>query len=280
MGPRPGRGPALLFCPADRPERYAKAMERSDEVILDLEDAVAASARPAARAAVRGALGTPVRPGPLDASRVVVRINPLGTDDAEADLRMLAATTCRTVLVPKAEDADGLTALDAFDVIALVETVRGLRHVHELAAAPTCVGLMWGADDLTADIDGRASRREDGTLLPHSELLRTTTLLAAAEQGIAAIDGPLLDIGDHAGLAREAGEAARMGYAAKAAIHPDQVPVIRTAFRPSADQVARARGILAASAAAGGGVATFEGRMIDGPLVRQATAILAAAERG
>lgn len=268
----------LLFCPADRPERYAKALDRSDAVILDLEDAVAASARPAARMAVREALGTPDRPGPLDASRVVVRINPLRTDDAAEDLRMLAATTCRTVLVPKAEDADGLAALDAFAVVALVETVLGLRRVHELAAAPTCVGLMWGADDLTADIGGRASRREDGTLLPHSEHLRTTTLLAAAEHGIAAIDGPLLDIGDHARLAREAGEAARMGFAAKAAIHPSQAPVIRSAFRPSDEQVSRARGILAASAAAGGGVATFEGRMIDGPLVRQATALLAAAE--
>ncbi|MGH7293013.1 MAG: aldolase/citrate lyase family protein, partial [Myxococcota bacterium] len=88
-------GPAILFCPADRPERFGKALERADAVILDLEDAVA----PAARVAARGA----IIESELDPDRVIVRVNPPGTDGFIADLATLSQTDYRTIMVAKAE---------------------------------------------------------------------------------------------------------------------------------------------------------------------------------
>jgi citrate lyase subunit beta / citryl-CoA lyase len=270
-------GPALLFCPADRPERFQKALDRADGVILDLEDAVAPTARSAARRAVRDALGTEGAPGPLDPDRVIVRINPLGTSDAVEDLAALAGTRCRTVMIAKAEHVEHVEGLEQFRTIQLVETLRGLDRIDGLASLPGCVGLMWGGDDLTADLGGRASRRADSTLLPHAEHLRIATLLAARRHGILALDGPMLALTEEAGLVEESRTAAAMGFWAKTAIHPAQVDHIRRAFYPSEEELRRARGILAATAS--GGVTTFEGRMVDGPVIAQARAIVSAAER-
>jgi citrate lyase subunit beta/citryl-CoA lyase len=275
MSPLPG--PALLFCPADRPERFLKAIERSDGVILDLEDAVAPGARSAARGAVRDALGTDRTPGPLDPDRVVVRINPIGTREAVEDLAALAGTRCRTVMVAKAEHVDPVPGMEHLQTIQLIETLRGLDRIDDLAALPGCIGLMWGGDDLTADLGGRASRRADGTLMPHAEHLRVATLLGARRHGILALDGPMLSLSEEVGLVEEARDAAGMGFWAKTAIHPAQVDHIRQGFNPTEDELRRAQGIL--SAAADGGVTTFEGRMVDGPVIAQARAIVAAATR-
>ncbi len=111
-------GPALLFCPADRPDRYAKALERSDAVILDLEDAVDPARRPAAREALAAS--------DLDPSRVIVRVNPAGTDDQAADLAALTLTPYTAVMLPKAERAADLSALAGLHVIALCETAAGV----------------------------------------------------------------------------------------------------------------------------------------------------------
>ena len=81
-------GPAILFCPADRPERFGKALERADAVILDLEDAVAAGSKVRARGALIES--------ELDADRVIVRVNPPGTDAFVADLATLSQTDYRT----------------------------------------------------------------------------------------------------------------------------------------------------------------------------------------
>lgn len=268
-------GPALLFCPADRPDRFAKAMARADGVILDLEDAVAPAARGSARIAVREAFGTLDSPGPLDPDRAIVRINPLQTNDAVRDLSALKGTRCRTIMIAKAEVPAAV--LPGLQTIQLVETLRGLDHINELAAAPGCVGLMWGSDDLAADLGGRASRRSDSTLLPHAQHLRVETLLAARRYGRLAIDGPLLELADEEGLVAEAQDAAAMGFWGKSAIHPVQVAAIRRGFEPTHEDVRRAEGILFAASI--GGVTTHEGRMVDGPVVAQAHAILAAARR-
>ena len=91
-------GPALLFCPADRPERFAKAAERADAVILDLEDAVAPGDKPAAREAL-------IASG-LDPDRTIVRLNPASTHDFTLDVEALRDTQYRTVMLAKAEIRD------------------------------------------------------------------------------------------------------------------------------------------------------------------------------
>lgn len=273
MTPPPLPGPALLFCPADRPERYAKALAVADMVIIDLEDAVSADNKEAARAAL---IATPV-----DASRVIVRVSPAGTPQYRADLAALAQTEYRAVMLAKTETRAQLDSLAGaageIQVVALCETPRGVLNAADIAAAPSVAAVMWGAEDLIAAIGGRSSRRADGRYRDVALHARSAVLLAAAAHGKPAVDSVYLDIPDTAGLAAEAQDAAASGFGYKACIHPSQAAVVRTAFRADEAQVTWARKVIAA--ARGGsdarGVITVDGQMIDAPLLRQAEAIVA-----
>jgi citrate lyase subunit beta/citryl-CoA lyase len=261
-------GPALLFCPADRPDRYAKAAARADAVILDLEDAVA----PADKAAAREALVS----RPLDPATTIVRINPFETEDFELDLGALARTGYRTVMLAKATSAAEVEALRAFEVIALCETAAGVLAAAEIAAAQHVVALMWGAEDLVASLGGTSSRSADGSYRAVASHARSSVLLAAGANDTAAIDSVFLDIPNLDGLQAEARDAVASGFSATACIHPSQVAVIRQAYAPTDAEVAAARAVLAA-AEGEHGVFTFEGRMVDEPVLRHARAVLARA---
>ena len=317
-------GPALLFCPADRPDRFEKAALRADAVILDLEDAVAPENLDAAR--------TAIRQHPLHPPLTIVRINARGTAAAAADIEMLLHTDYRLVMVPKAESAPALDALAGFGVIALCETAAGVLAASELARHPLTVALMWGAEDLVASLGGTSSRRADGRYRDVARHARSTVLLAAAAHGCAAIDAVHLDLTDSdivvsdiaapdsaasditapsilasdapasdapasdapasdsaasdsaasdsaasGSLVEEATDAAACGFGAVACIHPGQVAAIRAAYRPAADEVMRARELLAAAT---GGVFRHGGRMIDGPVLAHARAVLRRADAG
>jgi len=259
-------GPALLFCPADRPERFPKALERADAVILDLEDAVDPARRPLAREALVAS--------DLDPGRVIVRVNPASSTEHEVDLSALAATPYRTVMLPKAERLADLAELRAYDVIALCETAAGVLAASELTQAPGVMALMWGAEDLVASLGGTSSRHADGGYREVARYARSAVLLAAGAAGVAAIDTVHLDIADLEGLAAEAEDAAAVGFAATACIHPGQVETIRAAYRPDSSEVEAARALLAAAEEAGGGVFRYEGRMVDGPVLAHARAVL------
>ncbi|WP_029145043.1 HpcH/HpaI aldolase/citrate lyase family protein [Microbacterium luticocti] len=259
-------GPALLFCPADRPERYAKAAERADAVILDLEDAVS----PDAKAAARGH----VIESDLDPARTIVRINPLDSDHLASDLSTVLQTDYRTVMVAKAESAKRIGRLDPrLRVVALCETARGVERAEKIAALENVDALMWGAEDLVASLGGTSSRKRNGRYRDIARYARARVLLAAGAHGRAAVDAVHLDIADAKGLAREAEDAAATGFAATACIHPSQVEIIRAAYRPDADTVAWAKAVLAA-AEGERGVFSFRGRMVDEPVLRHARAVL------
>lgn len=258
-------GPALLFCPGDRPDRYDTAMTRADAVIIDLEDAVA----PAAKAAAREALVA----SRLDPARTIVRVNPVDSDDFEHDLLALAATNYRTVMLPKITAGSQAVALAGYQVVALCETATGVLAAPQIAAEPNVVALMWGAEDLIAALGGSTSRFPDGRYRDVARLARASVLLAAGAHGIVAIDAVHLTIDDAEGLLVEATDAVASGFGATACIHPSQVPVIRDAYRPSPEDVARAREIVAASKGSRG-VFVVDGRMIDRPLLSQAEATL------
>ncbi|MDQ2755165.1 MAG: CoA ester lyase [Actinomycetota bacterium] len=260
-------GPALLFCPGDRPERFAKAVERADTVILDLEDAVAPGDKDGARAAVEAdlsALG----------GQVFVRVNAADTPWFAEDVAMLHRVGHRLVMLPKATGAADLDPLEGLRVLALCETARGVLHAEEIAAHPACEAVMWGGEDLVADLGGRRSRGDDGRYHPVVEHARTCVLLAAGAAGKTAVDGVHLDIADVQGLRRESLEAMDVGFGAKACIHPSHVAVIREAFAPTAQMVAWAHGVLDA-ATREKGVFRHDGRMVDEPVLRQARATLA-----
>ncbi|MFJ3958663.1 HpcH/HpaI aldolase/citrate lyase family protein [Arthrobacter sp. NPDC090010] len=261
-------GPSLLFCPADRPERYAKAADRSDTVILDLEDAVAPGDKAAAREALADSANL------LDPARTVVRVNPVGTPDLKLDLAAVAKTPYRTLMLAKAESAEQLDALAGYQVLALCETARGVLHSAEIAARPNVLGLMWGAEDLIASLGGTSSRDTGGQYRAVALHARSQVLLAAGSFGKAAIDAVYVNIPDLEGLTAEAEDAVASGFAAKACIHPSQVAAVRASYRPSEDAVREARELLEAAAAAGNGVFSHEGRMIDGPILRHAESVL------
>jgi citrate lyase subunit beta / citryl-CoA lyase len=262
-------GPAILFCPADRPDRYGKAMDRADAVILDLEDAVAARDREHARQTLIA--------NPMDPDRTIVRINPADTDDFAMDLHALQQTRYRYVMLAKTEEPESLAQLANYSLVALCETARGIINAPCIAAAPNVAALMWGAEDLVASLGGTSSRRPDGRYRDVALHARSHVLLAASAAGKAALDSVYLDIADLTGLKAESDDAVASGFAAKASIHPGQMPIIRESFIPAPAEVEQARRMLAA-AGQSGGVFTFEGRMVDEPVLRHARTTLARAK--
>ena len=260
-------GPALLFCPADRPERFARAAAAADAVILDLEDGVAPDSKDRARAAVVASS--------LDPARTVVRVNPSSSGQLDRDLAALEGTPYRTVMLAKAETPADTERLAAFEVIAICESPLGVRNADQLAASPNVVAMTWGAEDLVAALGGTSSRFASGEYRHYAHYARSRVLIAAASEGKPAFDTVHLDMADQHGLRAEADDARASGFAGAMCIHPTQVEVIRAAFRPSADEVAWAMGVLEAAAAASGGVFVFEGRMVDEPLLRQARKLVA-----
>ncbi|MGV9667279.1 HpcH/HpaI aldolase/citrate lyase family protein [Nocardia niigatensis] len=258
-------GPAWLFCPADRPERYGKALAAADVVILDLEDGVAESDKAAAREAL---IDTP-----LDPERTIVRVNAAGTFEHMLDLDALVRTGYRRIMLPKCESAEQITRLADYEVIALIESPLGALAVGRAVMVRNAIGVMWGAEDLVAALGGNSSRHADGGYRDVARHVRSQSLLAAKAYGKFALDSVFLDIPDLTGLAAESEDAVAIGFDAKVAIHPSQVPVIRTAYAPTAREVDWARRLLA-EAPNHRGVFTFEGRMVDMPVIRHAERIV------
>lgn len=259
-------GPALLFCPADRPERFRGALEKADAVILDLEDAVLPDAKATARGNLIGA--------DLDPDRVIVRVNAPDTEAFVSDLATLAQTDFRTVMVAKTEDPERLHAFDErYSLIALCETARGIHAADRIAAHPRVVAMMWGAEDLVASLGGTSSRTPDGGYRDIARYARSRVLLEAGAQGKAAVDAVHIAIDDLPALAREAADAAASGFRASACIHPSQVATIRDAYRPDAVTVDWAHAVIAA-AESERGVFRFQGRMIDEPVLRHARSVI------
>ncbi len=267
---------SLLFTPATRPERFAKAAEGgADAVIVDLEDAVAPGDKDAARANALSWLATPAaRGGPVRA----LRVNAVETPAGLADLAALVAGPAEpdVVVLPKVEAAAHLHILDRLlgaggkraRLVALIESARGLAALEEIArATPRLAGLMFGAADMAADLGAQTAW--EPLLAARSRLVA-----AAALSGIAPIDTPFFDIRDADGLERETRAAAALGFTAKAAIHPAQIGPINAALTPDDAAVAWARRVLAENAK---GVGTVDGHMIDEAVARKARHLLTAA---
>jgi citrate lyase subunit beta/citryl-CoA lyase len=268
----------FLFVPADRPERHARALATAaGGVIVDLEDAVAPERKVAARAQLQASLAA------LPAAqrhRLLVRVNSRGTawhDDDRALVRELATQgLIAGVVLPKAESADDLRQLAA-DVgrggvlVPLIESAAGLEAIGELAAALQVLRLAFGNLDFQADL-GLACDADEAELVP----VRLALVLASRRAGLAApIDGVTPDWRDTARLAADTARARRGGFGAKLCIHPDQVAPVHAALGPGADELAWARRVMDATQAAGGGVVSLDGRMVDAPVVRLAERLLA-----
>ena len=276
---------SLLFVPGDRPDRMEKALgSGADALILDLEDAVAPSAKDAARAAITDFLGSTGREVAL-----FVRVNPLDGGLTDADLDAVVAARPSGYVLPKAEGSASVLDLDArlaargdrsAPILPIAsETPRAVFQLGSYADAPArLAGLTWGAEDLPAAIGAETAREADGSYTAPYDMVRALTLFGAAAAGVAPIETVYPAFRDLDGLSAYARRGARDGFTGMMAIHPTQVPAINAAFTPSDDALAHARAIVAAfDANPGAGVLTLDGRMIDGPHLKLAQRLIARA---
>ncbi|MEE6176109.1 HpcH/HpaI aldolase/citrate lyase family protein [Mycobacterium sp. 050134] len=259
---------SLLFVPGDRPERFGKALSSAaDEIVLDLEDAVAPEAKAVARESVHRWL--------TKCAGTVVRVNGADTDWYADDVAMLAEHAC-AVMVPKSHSADHLRAVAAnlhadTCVIALVETAAGILAAREISAVDAVGRAAFGSVDLGAEL---GIDPEDHESLRHA---RSALVIACAAAGHPPpLDGVTIALDDDRQLIADVDRAARMGFGGKLCIHPRQIESVNQRFTPSADEIARARRVL--DSADGRGVAVVDGRMVDKPVVDRARRIALACE--
>ncbi|MDO5030175.1 MAG: CoA ester lyase [Corynebacterium sp.] len=265
-------GPALLFAPADRPERFAKAAERSDMVIIDLEDGAAVDNHAQARENIMA--------NPLDPATTILRITGPEAPTFSEDVAFARKCNYDIIMVPKIRESIP-AELEGLKIIAMIETPQAMINIQQIATHPGVVGLFWGAEDLTAELGGVSSRLSvDENPRRHyrdpQRLARALVQVHAAAAGIAAIDAIHADFRDERGQYLEALDAVGCGFLATACIHPAMVPPVRKAYRPSEATLTRARKIVD-NAGTHTGAFQLDGEMIDAPVVKQAVAALARA---
>ena len=262
---RPRR--SVLYMPSSN----ARALEKAksipcDGLILDLEDAVAPDAKAAARQAACAAVGS----GEYGRRELTVRVNGLGTEWHEEDLAAASQVGPDAIVVPKVSSAEEVRRLVAAmeqagapertRLWAMIETPAAIFDALAIATAhPRLAVLVMGTNDLVKElyaehVPGRAP------ILPSLH----TALLAARAAGIAIVDGVYNDVTDAEGFAAECAQGRQLGFDGKTLIHPGQVEGANTAFAPSEQAVADARGLIAAwEAGAGEGVVSYQGRMVE-----------------
>lgn len=283
---RPRR--ALLFMPGDDRRKIEKGIAAApDCVIMDIEDGVAISQKPAARESIRAGLNE-LNFGVVEK---LVRINGLNTPYYPDDLNATIGGQPDGYVIPKAEYAEQLRDVSArlaaaelangwqtgrITLIAIIESAKGVVNLREIASADSrLVALVFGAEDLAGDIG--AIRTPD---LRESAYARGAVVIHAKAFGLQAIDTPFIRLNDDEALTAETQTALEMGYTGKLAIHPRQIAPIQTIFTPDQSDIERAQALIAAFHAhqiEGTGAFRLNDQMVDMPMIRAAEALLARA---
>jgi citrate lyase subunit beta / citryl-CoA lyase len=280
MSPR-----SYLFVPATSGRKMDKAYaSAADAIIIDLEDAVAVSEKPAARAAIATLVAAqPARP-------TWIRINAVGTDFCFEDLQAGCRPGVAGLLLPKVESAEQVRMVDwilsnvekargladrSVALAGIVETALGLQHVAEIAAAsPRLRRLMFGAVDLAADLG--IDTGDDIGATGHARFAIACASRAAGLEP--PVDTAYIDIPNLEGLRATTTRARALGYTGKACIHPNQIAVVNEVFTPSATEVDWARRVVEKFDQAereGLAAVTLDGQMLDYPVVEKARRLLA-----
>jgi len=258
---------SFLFVPANRPERYEKALAtRAHGVIVDLEDAVAPDDKAAGREALAKWLS--------DARPVLVRINATSTDWFADDVRICAHAGVAGIVLPKAEQSADVervaTACPGIPVYPLIESARGLWDVLDVARSTSVAAILFGSIDYQADV---------GTSDENLLYARSRIVLASRVAGIAPpVNGVTQAIDDPELLRRECVRSRQLGFGAKLCIHPKQVDIVNGCFAPTKDEIAWAERIVDAVEKSQGAAVKVDGRMVDRPVLLKAQAILAERE--
>lgn len=260
---------SLLFVPANRPERFLKAMGTgADRVCIDLEDAVA----PADKASARDTLVRELAQlRPETGVSIGVRINALDGAEWERDIEAIGANA-QFIMVPKVNSAEQLAAVAAklgadAELWPLIETPAGVRESWNIAAVPVVRGILFGAFDYAAEL---------GCDLAWEPLLFARSQLAAAcaMARRELLDAPNGDLHDQDGLAESSRRVKALGYTGRACIHPGQVSVVNGVFGVSPEELERARRVVAAFEAGHGAAAQLDGKLIELPVALAARRVL------
>jgi citrate lyase subunit beta / citryl-CoA lyase len=270
---------SLLTMPASRPDLIAKADRADpDAVFLDLEDGVPPGAKETARASARAGASDLARRHPMIA--VFVRVNGVATPWFDGDIAEALIPELTGVVVPKLESRDDVEAVTealshagfaGMPVMAGVESARGVAYADQVLQGP----VRWcyfGAEDFVADLGGVRT-------VENLELLyaRSRVAIAARIGNVDAIDQIVADFQDANRYRTDAQQGRALGYQGKLCIHPAQVALAHEVFTPAADEIVRARRLLAAyddAVARGEATLDFEGEMVDEPMARGARAVL------
>ncbi len=268
MGLRDAR--SFLFVPANRPERFDKALASgAHAVIVDLEDAVPVAEKNSARNALGRWLS--------ETKPVLIRINGAHTEWFERDVQLARASGCAGIMLPKAEAPDQIaaarTTIGDKPVLPIVETATGIARMDGIACCPGVLRLVLGTIDLQVDLG--IAGDDDALAFFRSRLVLASRLAELA----APVEGVTTAIDDAERLRADTDRARRFGFGAKLCIHPRQIGVVNAAFAPTPEEVAWARRVLAATAASRGAAVQVDGGMVDAPVIVKAEAIVREHER-
>ena len=268
-----GFSSAFLFVPGTRPERFAKALDSgADGVIIDLEDAVAEEDKKRARDAIRSAWPTF---NAEQKKRLIIRSNSPGSQFYAADLILAQELDVACLLIPKSESLDQINGaaqiLPNTAIIPMIETAIGLDRINDIATAEQVLRLALGNLDLQADLGMVCDSQESELQTARFQIVLASRLAQIAPP----IDGVTPSTDDIERITNDAERAKRMGFGGKLCIHPKQVPLVKAAFLPSAEEISWAFRVIEADKASKGGAVKLDGRMIDHPVVLLAQRTLA-----
>ena len=283
---------SALFVPGNRPDRVDKALKTAaDVIIIDLEDAVPLSEKANARRIVRQKIETSAN------RRIMVRINALDTEFAQADLNAVITRGLAGIMVPKIETASQIPKINArlsecekqagmasgsVFILPLIESARGIENAFRIASEKTnpnrMLTLAFGAADYTLDLGNTITRSGEELIYPRSRLA-----VACRAAGLAPpVDTPfMIDLKDKEALIADTTRAVQLGFQGKLCIHPNQVEICNDLFSPSKVEIEHARKVIKAfenAEARGSGAIQLDGVFIDNPVVERAFRIVKMAD--
>jgi citrate lyase subunit beta/citryl-CoA lyase len=279
---------SALFVPGDRPDRVDKAVATAaDRVIIDLEDAVAASKKEEARALVRDKIIAH-----QDRS-VLARVNGLETGFITGDLEAVVVNELGGLMLPKTESSHQVEEINRLlvdldkkqrpaagntAVILLVESALGVQNISQIASAAAELNreflIAMGAADYALDMGIELTKDGGELIYPRSRIA-----LACRAAGMAPpLDTPfMIDLKDMEALKKDAARAKQLGFQGKLCIHPNQIEPVHGIFTPTAEEIAFARRVVEvfeAEEARGTAAILVDGKFVDYPVVERSRRIL------
>lgn len=267
---------SFLFVPATRMDRVEKALAtQADAVIIDLEDAVALSAKDKARNELNKWLEQQTH-----VDRVWIRLNPLQTDLGHQDLDVLSHHAVAGWVLPKAENTTDVELLQqkkkpSSQIALLIESAVGIANARDLAKQTGVSRLMFGTIDFQLDVNMKCDELET-----QLNAFRLELTLASRLAGIySPVDGVTVSTSDEQLLQNSVKQAQQHGFNAKLCIHPNQVSIVNAGFMPSCEEYDWAKRVIEGEQAHQGAAFAIDGKMVDKPVIELAKRIINQFER-